>query len=329
MRILATLLGLLGLAVALVAFAARYLPITGHPSLIVAAASPYLAVAAPVAVLLLVLGRRWLLTVVALATTVALLLVYVPRYLAPSDADLAPSDADVAAVDVRVLTTNLGMGQADPPALVALASDTADIVAVQEMTQEAADGLSEAGMDAVFPYRVVLPAPLASGIGIWSRHPIVNSGRIDGYALPMLGTRVRIPGVVVDTTVLSIHLAAPWPQPIDTWLYDIAQMPDTLTEVGRDAGAGAVIVAGDFNATADMAPFRRLLATGYGDAAADAAAGLARTYPGRGSRPPLLGIDHVLTKNASAATARTVDVPGADHRGLLATVRVPVDMTSS
>lgn len=322
MRILATLLGLLALAVALVAFAVRYLPITGHPSLIVAAASPYLAVAAPAAVLLLVLGRRWLLTVVALAVRVALLWVYVPRYL-------APTGADVAAVDVRVLTTNLGMGQADPPSLVALARDTADIVAVQEMTQEAADGLSEAGMDAVLPHRVVLPAPLASGIGIWSRHPIVNSGRIDGYALPMLGTRIRIPGVVVDTTVLSIHLAAPWPQPIETWLADIALMPDTLTEVGRDAGAGAVIVAGDFNATADMAPFRRLLATGYGDAAADAAAGLARTYPGRGSRPPLLGIDHVLTKNASAATARTVEVPGADHRGLLTTVRVPVDMTSS
>ena len=322
MRILATLLGLVALAVAFVAFAARYLPITGHPSLIVAAAAPYLAVAAPVAVLLLVLGRRWLLTVVALAVMVALLWVYVPRYL-------APSGTDVAAVEVRVLTTNLGVGQADPPALVALARDTADIVAVQEMTQEAADGLSEAGMDAVLPHRVVLPAPLASGIGIWSRYPIVNSGRIDGYALPMLGTRIRIPGVVVDTTVLSIHLAAPWPQPIETWLADIALMPDTLTEVGRDAGAGAVIVAGDFNATADMAPFRRLLATGYGDAAADAAAGLARTYPGRGSRPPLLGIDHVLTKNSSAATARTVRVPGADHRGLLVTVRVPVDMTSS
>ena len=322
MRILATLLGLVALAVAFVAFAARYLPITGHPSLIVAAAAPYLAVAAPVAVLLLVLGRRWLLTVVALAVMVALLWVYVPRYL-------APSGTDVAAVEVRVLTTNLGVGQADPPALVALARDTADIVAVQEMTQEAADGLSEAGMDATFPHRVVLPAPLASGIGIWSRHPIVNSGRIDGYALPMLGARIRVPGVVVDTTVLSIHLAAPWPQPIETWLADIALMPDTLTEVGRDAGAGAVIVAGDFNATADMAPFRRLLATGYGDAAADAAAGLARTYPGRGSRPPLLGIDHVLTKNSSAATARTVRVPGADHRGLLVTVRVPVDMTSS
>ncbi|WP_137145920.1 endonuclease/exonuclease/phosphatase family protein [Mycolicibacterium sp. CR10] len=324
-RILATVLGLLSLAAAAVALGGRYLPISGHPTLIVAAVAPYLAIAAPVAVLLLIIGRRWLLTLVALAVTASLVWVYLPRYQVPP----APDAADPATVDVRVLTANLGMGQADPPAFVALARDIADIVAVQEMTPEAADGLSEAGMDAVFPYRVVVPAPMASGIGIWSRHPIVDSGRIDGYSLPMLGARVRIPGVVVDTTVLSVHLAAPWPQPIGLWQRDIEKLPDTLREVGRTAGAGAVIVAGDFNATADMAPFRRLLEQGYSDAGEHGAAGLARTYPGRGSKPPLLGIDHVLVKNGSAATAATVVVPGSDHRGLLTTLRVPVDMTAS
>lgn len=279
--------------------------------------------AAPAAVLLLGLGRRYVLTLVAFAVTVATVWVYLPRYQVPSTA------SETAVVDVRVLTANLGMGEADPSAFVALAGDTADIVAVQEMTQEAADGLSAAGMDAVFPYRVIVPAPLASGIGIWSRHPIVNSGRIDGYALPMLGSRIRIPGVRVDTTVLSVHLAGPWPMPIDAWASDIATFPDTLRDVGQTAGAGAVIVAGDFNATADMAPFRRLLDEGYGDAGMDAGAGLARSYPGDGPWPPVIGIDHILTKNSSPAAARTVVVPGSDHRGLLATLRVPVDMTAS
>jgi len=321
-RILATVAGLGALAVGLVALGARWLPVSGHPSLIVAAASPYLAVAAPVAMLLLMLGRRWILTLVAVALTVALMWVHVPRYL-------GSSGPDVAAVDLRVLTANLGMGQADPAAFVALAGAAADVVAVQEMTQEAADGLAAAGMDTAFPHRVIVPAPMASGIGIWSRHPIVHSGRVDGYALPMVGSRIRIPGVRVDTTVLSVHLAAPWPMPIGAWQSDLALFPDTLREVGRSAGAGAVIVAGDFNATADMAPFRRLLDQGYGDAGPDAGAGLVRTYPGRGMRPPLLGIDHILTKNCYAASAATVVVPGADHRGLLATLRVPVDMTAS
>lgn len=320
MRLLATLLGVLALAAAVVAFGVRYVPISGHPTLIVAGAAPYLSLAAPIAVLLLGLSRRWFLTLVALVATAALVWVYLPRYQKPP----AP---DVAAVDVRVLTTNLGMGQADPPALVALARDTADIVAVQEMTQNAADGLSAAGMDAVFPYRVVAPATLASGIGIWSRHPIVQSGRIDGYALPMLGARIRVPGVTIDATVLSIHLAAPWPQPIGPWLQDIALFPDTLREVAAAAGAGAVIAAGDFNATADMAPFRRLLVEGYRDAGAEALAGLARTYPGSGNWPPLLGIDHILVMNCTTAAAETVTVPGADHRGLLATLRLPVDPT--
>jgi endonuclease/exonuclease/phosphatase (EEP) superfamily protein YafD len=321
-RLFATLLGLVALVVGAVALGIRWLPISGHPTLILAAAAPYLAVAAPAAVLLLGLGRRYVLTLLAFALTAGLLWVYVPRYQ-------EPKPSDVAAVDVRVLTSNLGMGEADPATFVALAREHADIVAVQEMTREAADGLTAAGMDTVFPYRVILPAPQASGIGIWSRHPIVNSGRIDGYALPMLGTRIRIPGVRVDTTVLSVHFGAGWPQPPAQWMDDIAQFPDTLRDVGRDAGAGAVIVAGDFNATSDMAPFRHLLDQGYGDAAALGGAGLARTFPGNQRWPAVIGIDHVLTKNASTASAATVPVPGADHRGLLATLRVPVDMTTS
>ncbi|MBX7431971.1 endonuclease/exonuclease/phosphatase family protein [Mycobacterium sp. Y57] len=321
-RVLATVIGLLALAVALVGFAARYLPISGQPTLVLAAAAPYLALAAPVAVVLLGLGRRRLLTVLALVLTAAFAWVYVPRYL-------SPATPDIATVDLRVLTVNLGMGRADPAELTAIAAESADVVAVQEMTAAAVDGLSAAGMDAVFPYRVVLPAPAASGVGIWSRHPIVNSGRIDGYTLPGLGTRIRVPGVVVDTTVLSVHIAAPWPQPIDGWKRDVARFPDTLREVGEAAGAGAVIVAGDFNSTSDMAPFRRLLDADYRDAGAETGAGLTRTYPARGWRPPLIGIDHILTKNCWAASVRTVVVPGTDHRGLLATLALPVDMTSS
>ncbi|MEW5809590.1 MAG: endonuclease/exonuclease/phosphatase family protein [Actinomycetota bacterium] len=320
-RVLATLLGLLGLVVAAVGLAARHLPLSNQPLLILAAAAPYLVAAAPISAVLLLLGRRPLLVVLAvLVTAAAVVMVYVPRYRATE-----PSAQPV--VDVRVLTTNLGMGQVDPTAFTALARDAADIVAVQEMTPQAAAGLSTAGMDAAFPYRVVAPAQLASGIGIWSRHPIVDSGRIDGFALPMIGTRIRIPGVAVDTTVLSVHLAAPWPQEIDHWRDDIARLPGTLAEVGRSAGAGAVIVAGDFNATADMAPFRALLTDGYDDAVAGA--GLLRTYPQNRFVPPLLGIDHILTKNADAASVSTVSVAGTDHRGLLATVKVPVDMTAS
>jgi endonuclease/exonuclease/phosphatase (EEP) superfamily protein YafD len=84
-----------------------------------------------------------------------------------------------------------------------------------------------------------------------------------------------------------------------------------------------VIVAGDFNATMDMRPLRRLLDAGYRDAAEQAGAGLARTYPNRAGRPAILGIDHILLHDCAATTAHTVGLGGSDHRALLATIVFP------
>ncbi len=78
-----------------------------------------------------------------------------------------------------------------------------------------------------------------------------------------------------------------------------------------------------------MLPFRRLLADGYRDAAERAGAGLSRAYPSRPWRRPMIGIDHVLLYNCAATSARTVPVPGSDHRGLATTIDLPVDLTAS
>jgi endonuclease/exonuclease/phosphatase (EEP) superfamily protein YafD len=130
-------------------------------------------------------------------------------------------------------------------------------------------------------------------------------------------------------TVLAVHLAAPWVQPLDRFRDDITRLPATLRELSRGAGAGAVIVAGDFNATIDMQPFRQLLDEGYRDAGEQAGAGLTRTYPSKPWRRPMIGIDHVLVYNCTATAAGTVDVPGSDHRGLATTIELPVDPTAS
>jgi endonuclease/exonuclease/phosphatase (EEP) superfamily protein YafD len=300
----------------------RYLPIDHNLVLVLAAASPYLMLAGPVGMLLLALGRRWVLTILTAVLCVVLIAIQAPRYL-------GPEQSAVPAAAVRVLTANLGLGQADPRAVVELARDAADVLAVQEMTPEAAAGLSAAGLDAMFPHRIIDPRERAGGIGIWSRYPIVESGPIGGFSLSMLRARLQVPGVVIDPTVVAVHLAAPWIQPIDYWRQDLARFPDMLRESARAAGTGAVIVAGDFNSTADMLPFRRLLWEGYRDAAEQAGAGMTRTFPSRRWRPPVIGIDHVLVHNCVAMSARTVVLPGSDHRGLVATVEVPLDPTAS
>jgi endonuclease/exonuclease/phosphatase (EEP) superfamily protein YafD len=83
-----------------------------------------------------------------------------------------------------------------------------------------------------------------------------------------------------------------------------------------------VIVAGDFNATVDMKPFRRLLHNGFRDAAEQSGAGLVATYPADSAIPPLIGIDHILTFNSTARDARSVRIPGSDHLGVMAYVDV-------
>lgn len=94
------------------------------------------------------------------------------------------------------------------------------------------------------------------------------------------------------------------------------------------ADLGAVIVAGDFNSTPDMRQYRDLLSNGYRDGVEQTGAGFAPTFPSRAVFPPLITIDHVLTRNAAVSSIRTIELRGSDHRALLSAVDVPLDPVS-
>lgn len=296
-------------------FAVRFTPIPSHPVLYLVIAAPYLMFAAPVAVVVLAWGRRWALTALAALLTAALVAVQVPWFLGA-----APDPASVA---VRTMTVNLLYGLADPDALARAAARDADVLMVQELTPDAARGLADAGIRDTFPYQSPDARPGAAGVGIYSRHPITLSTRIPGYQLAMVSAKIRIPRVSRDVSLLTVHLDAPWPRPISGWQGDIAKFPGTLAQMAAEAGDGAAIVGGDFNSTIDMLPYRRLLTNGYQDATAQSGSGRNFTYPANKPYPPVLGIDHVLTRNATAVSTATEKIPGTDHRALLVTVMVP------
>ena len=319
-RVFATVLGVLALVVGAVGLASRYVPITNEAVLVVAAASPYLTAAGVIALILFALARRWVLTIAAAVLCVVAIGVQLPRFI-------GPERMDVPSVTLRVVTANLGMGQADSTAVADLARTSADVLVIQELTPEAASGL--AGLTDTFPHQMLNPEAKAFGIGIWSRHPIVDSAQVEGYQMPMLKARIQVPGVRFAPTLLAVHLAAPWVQPLQIFNDDMARFPTTLRDVARDAGSGAVIVAGDLNSTIDMQPFRKFLDEGYRDAGEQVGVGLTRTYPSKPWRKPMIGIDHVLVYNCAASSARTVPVPGSDHRGLATVVQIPVDPTAS
>jgi endonuclease/exonuclease/phosphatase (EEP) superfamily protein YafD len=321
-RVLATVVGAVALVVAAVGLVARYLPISNEPVLIIAAMSPYLSAAGLVAMILFAVVRRWVPTIIAALLCAVALTLLLPRYL-------GPEKSGVPSVSVRVLTANLGLGKADPKAVVALAREKADVLVVQEMTPGLAVSLSAVGLDAVMPHRSIDPRTNAAGIGIWSRYPIADSRVISGYQLAMRIAKIQVPSVAIAPTVLAVHLAAPWVQPLQYFRDDIARFPTTLQAAAREAGSGAVIVAGDLNSTYDMRPFRQLLDAGYRDAAEQAGAGLTRSFPSQSWTGPVVGIDHVLVRNATAAAAQTVPVSGSDHRGLFTVIELPVDPTAS
>ena len=284
-----------------------------HPILLLAAFAPYLAIAAAVLAVPLLFTRHRLIATAALGLAVAVIAWQVPLFIGSGR---PPADT----VGIRVLTANLRDGSANAQALAALSRDT-DLLIVQELSPELADDL--AGLESEFPYRVLDPRPHAAGAGVFSRYPIVRSSRDDGYVLGLLTLTVRPPGSASDVAVLNVHLAGPYPQPIDRWRQEIAALRATMSEEPNGTGRQAVIVAGDFNASLDMRPFRQLLRDGFTEAREHSGAGLLPTFPADRMWPPLVGIDHILTLNAATTDVRTERIPGTDHLGLRATVHVP------
>jgi endonuclease/exonuclease/phosphatase (EEP) superfamily protein YafD len=92
-----------------------------------------------------------------------------------------------------------------------------------------------------------------------------------------------------------------------------------------------IVIRGDIGgrSTPDMRQFRDLPTDGYHDAVEQTGSGFAPTFPSDTWFPPVITIDHVLTRNAIASLIMTTDVPGSDHRSLLANIAVPVDPVST
>ncbi len=113
---------------------------------------------------------------------------------------------------------------------------------------------------------------------------------------------------------VAFHAAAPVPARMDGWVNDLQRLRQWC------AAGPPAIVAGDFNATLDHSVFRRAI-SGCRDAAAELGHGLIATWPSR--LPRWLGpqIDHVLvTESLAPVSLDVLDVPGTNHRALVAHV---------
>jgi endonuclease/exonuclease/phosphatase (EEP) superfamily protein YafD len=223
-----------------------------------------------------------------------------------------PASAD--AEPLRVMTANLYVGAADGIELVQAAADEdADLLVVQEITPGLLATMESAGLDTIFPFRVGEPAEGSSATMVFSQVEPGEATRLDtkwdAWAIP-----------IGDLTLLAVHPHAP--TDVAVWRTDHHVVEHAVDQLAPD------LVVGDFNATPDHPVMRDLADAGYRSVAELANEGWQPTWPANGrsdvfgiALPPTVQIDHVLVGPSYAALgSHTVEVPGSDHRAVVAEV---------
>lgn len=276
--------------------------------------TPYVAVTALIPLAVSLLARRWWAAAAAAVTVLALGAAVLPRAV-PS------GDPAAGGPELRVMSANLWASAADPATVVALVRDQAvDVLALQEFTPAGQRRLHAAGLLDLLPHQVAEPVVGTSGSAIYSRFPLHGTGvraNVGGF-LQAYAT-VAVPDSA-PVYVESVHPCAPHSvSQLSCWWKDLAGQPPAAPD-------GEVrILAGDFNATLDHIALRRILRTGYQDAADAVGAGLSPTWGPYGRRrvPPVT-IDRVLVdERASVHDFSVHPLPGSDHRAVIAGLSLP------
>jgi endonuclease/exonuclease/phosphatase (EEP) superfamily protein YafD len=285
------------------------------PFAVLVAFRPHLAVATAVIALLVVL--RWRRARPEAVAVVLVSLVAVALVVPKAVARLPSPESGPA---VSVLTFNVDRGGADVSALAdTIRRSRPDVVVLPEAAARYEALLTRAIPDLGYrPYLAARPgAPDVNGVVVLSAasmgplvtRVIAQSG-FDPW-LELTGGRLG------SRRLVAVHISAPVTGKIGSWSRELAQL-----QTWCGPGAGPVVLAGDFNATLDHSGFRSGT-RGCRDAGAQSGQGLIATWNAAWPRWFGAQIDHVLTGGGPEPTGMTVlDLPGSDHRAVLASVRL-------
>lgn len=250
------------------------------------------------------------------AVAAAVIAVHV-ALVAPASGFLGGSPAEAAetlstSLPVRVVTANLFLGndQIEIAGERILTAD-ADVVLLQEVTPAHARALES--LFSAYPYRFVDARGGAFGFAILSRWPLSGASQMTIAGHPLVAAVLDINGQALE--VWNVHPPAPRDGASGrVWAAHLRELGARATAV-----EGALLVAGDFNATRWTPELRPLLTSGLTDAHQATGRGLAATWPANAVVPPFLLLDHVFV-SADLAVASVTELPAghSDHRPVLA-----------
>ncbi|MDD7940848.1 endonuclease/exonuclease/phosphatase family protein [Actinomycetospora lutea] len=288
------------------------------PFAVFAALRPALAVAgAGVVVVLAVLCRRRLRGTTAVGVAgVAVVVAVAAGFVVPRAVPAAPPPPGGTAL--TVLELNAFEGRADVGALAdVVRRERPDLVVLPEAGERFRGRIA-----ALLPeYRswTNVPARAADVRGI----TVLSSPRAGDVTArtisdaPGTPTDTRYPwaeitgGILGPVRLGAVHVVSIVPGWVAYWPGELAQMQ-------RWCAAGPALVVGDLNATPDHSAFRTGT-RGCTDAATERGGSLAGTWFAGAPRALGAQIDHVLmTGGPRAREVAVLDVPGSDHRALLA-----------
>jgi len=213
-------------------------------------------------------------------------------------------------VPLRIFTANLYNGRAQPNGLAAvLRAVRPDVVAVQELSENAAAVLSDWGVS-----RLLDPDDNTTGMGL----ALNTDATFDRLEFPHRNpVRARFDGAPWGfecVEIVGTHLVNPisWPWS-DSRRLRVAEAT-ALEQLAVEPTPTRVIV-GDFNSSPAWALYRRMRRFAVDAAvAADTARATWGYFP---RSPAMLRIDHAFIQGARSLGTRPVRIPGSDHRALV------------
>ncbi|MFE4414081.1 endonuclease/exonuclease/phosphatase family protein [Streptomyces sp. NPDC056821] len=222
--------------------------------------------------------------------------------------------------DLTVVSHNVGADNPDPAGTARdLAASGADVLALQELTQQAR-GTYEKGLARAYPYHTV-----QGTVGLWSRLPLSDTRPVDikmdygpladtkPVEIKMTYTRALRTTVATDHGPLTVYVAH---------LGSVRLLPrNGFWTASRDRGAQAlgeaiaadqserVVLLGDLNGTVDDHAFSEITSRLHSvqDAAGD---GFGFSWP---AKFPVARIDQILVRGVKPESSWVLPATGSDH----------------
>lgn len=221
-----------------------------------------------------------------------------------------------AAGDVTFLAANVLMARADPAGVARLAVDgQADVVSLSETTQDQADDI--ATRISAQTGEALQVFFLRDRTGGYGTALLVGAGMGEYRATGELTTGLKAvvtaePVSGQGPALAAAHTAAPVPELLPYWAVEVQAVADWC------ADTPGALLAGDLNATLDHPGLH--LRGSCVDAGEQTGTGARGTWPAK--YPAALGatIDHALADGSRwrAVGSRVEEIPGSDHRALIA-----------